>query len=123
MAWQHFTMSEFACKHCGANNIDESFVDKLDLLRARFGRPLIVTSGYRCPEHNARVSTTGRTGPHTTGRAVDLRVDRKDSYLLLRLAFQMHFTGIGVQQKGPARFIHLDDLPDGPGQPRPTTWS
>jgi len=30
-----------------------------------------------------------------------------------------------VNQKGPhaARFIHLDDLPDAEGQPRPTIWS
>src|SRR5690606_7671687 len=107
MAWQHFVMSEFACKHCGANDIYDTFVDKLDELRARFGRPLIVTSGFRCPDHNARVSSTGRTGPHTTGRAVDFNVNRSDAYDLLRLALLMEFTGIGVQQKGSARFIHL----------------
>jgi hypothetical protein len=30
------------------------------------------------------------------------------------------FTGIGIQQKGGARFIHLDDLT---GVGRPTVWS
>jgi hypothetical protein len=41
----------------------------------------------------------------------------------MRLALAKGFTGIGVQQKGGGRFIHLDNLPNGPGQPRPTVWS
>jgi zinc D-Ala-D-Ala carboxypeptidase len=39
------------------------------------------------------------------------------------LALEQGFTGIGVSQKGAIRFIHVDDLPDAPGQPRPTIWS
>ena len=37
--------------------------------------PLKITSGYRCSEHNASISKTGPTGPHTTGAAVDLAVE------------------------------------------------
>lgn len=120
MSWRHFTMKEFSCRCCGQNHIEETFVDKLDELRDRVGFPLVVTSAYRCPSHNARVSSTGTTGPHTTGRAVDLAVDRGRAYEVLRVAFSMGFTGIGVNQRGSGRFIHLDDLMDGP---RPTVWS
>ena len=117
-----FKITEFACKcGCGTNKIDPEFVEKLDELRGRYGRPLIVSSGYRCPSHNAKVSSTGLTGPHTTGRAVDFAVARLEAYALIRYATT--FTGIGVNQKGGARFIHLDDLPDAPNQPRPTVWS
>lgn len=123
VTWRHFRREEFACRHCGLNLISTDFVTKLDELRERFGRPLIVTSGYRCREHNARVSSTGLNGPHTTGRAVDLAVDRGDAHRLLGLALDMGFTGIGVNQKGDVRFIHLDDLTDAPGRPRPTVWS
>lgn len=121
--WKHFTLEEFKCKHCDRNLIEKDFVDKLDALRETLGRPLRVTSGYRCPDHNQKVSTTGRDGPHTTGRAVDLAVDGVTAFKLVQLAIQAGFTGIGVQQKGINRFIHLDDLPATDRRPRPTIWS
>jgi zinc D-Ala-D-Ala carboxypeptidase len=120
---RYFRPSEFACKHCGANLMEDWFLRDLDELRHRYGRPLFISSGYRCPRYNEEVSRTGRTGPHTTGRAVDVRVARADAYHVLSLALAMGFTGIGVAQKGAARFLHLDRLPNAPGQPRPTVWS
>lgn len=124
MNWKFFTFEEFTCKcGCGQNLMHPSFIDKLDLLREDLDFPLVVTSGYRCPKHNNKVSTTGLTGPHTTGRAVDLSVDRARAYKLLDVALALKFTGIGVQQKGAVRFIHLDDLLPGANQPRPTIWS
>lgn len=125
MAWRHFKVSEFDCKcGCGRNEIDAKFVDRLDDLREACGFPLPVTSGYRCPKHNTQVSSTGLTGPHTTGRAVDFGVRGHQALTLLQLALARGgFTGIGINQKGGARFVHLDDLPSAPGQPRPTIWS
>jgi zinc D-Ala-D-Ala carboxypeptidase len=123
MNWRHFKIDEFSCSHCGLNLIDHAFVTELDELRHRLGYPLPITSGYRCPTHNSKVSSTGRTGPHTTGRAADIGVDRARAYEVLQTALLMKFTGIGVQQKGSSRFIHLDNLPNGPGQPRPVVWS
>ena len=124
MTWANFTRSEFACKHCGENKTADALIDKLQRLRTAYGRPLIVSSAYRCPAHNAAVSSTGAAGPHTTGRAVDLAVSHAAAFEVLRLAFLSgEFTGIGVQQKGGGRFVHLDDLPEAPGQPRPTVWS
>jgi uncharacterized protein YcbK (DUF882 family) len=99
------------------------FLVKLDELRHRYGAPLEVTSGYRCPSYNAKVSTTGVTGPHTTGRAADILIDRGDAWRLLCHATELAFMGIGVQQKGHTRYLHLDTCPDAPGQPRPTIWS
>lgn len=120
---KHFNRAEFDCKHCGQNHMDANFLLEIDELRDRYGKPLSVTSGYRCPAHNNNVSSTGLTGPHTTGRAVDLAVDRGNAYKLLKLALEMGFSGIGVQQKGATRFLHLDNLPNAPGQPRPSIWS
>jgi uncharacterized protein YcbK (DUF882 family) len=99
------------------------FIQMLDDLRHEFGGPLFITSGYRCPEHNQRVSSTGPNGPHTSGKAVDIGIRGGDARLLLGLAIKAGFTGIGVQQKGSGRFIHLDMLDDAPGQPRPWLWS
>lgn len=120
---KYFTASEFDCSCCRRNEMNEQFLEELDELRARYGKPLVVSSGYRCPTHNQRVSSTGATGPHTTGRAADLRVSRGDALKVLKIVLEMGFTGIGIQQKGAVRFIHLDNLPNAPDQPRPTLWS
>lgn len=123
MTWRHFKIEDFSCHHCGVNLIDHSFVDKLDELRERAGVPLPVNSGYRCPIYNDMVSATGDSGPHTTGHAADLKVDRGNAYAVLKMALLMGFTGVGVAQKGLTRYLHLDDLAGAPGQPRPTLWS
>lgn len=120
MIWRYFKRDEFTCKHCGENEIQKVFVDRLDALRGIVGFPLIVNSGYRCPVHDAAV---GGAGPHTTGRAADLRVDRERALRVIVEAGRLGFTGFGVKQQGASRFLHLDDLPAEPGRPRPTIWS
>lgn len=131
---KHFSPTEFDCKcayHASrpmnsADQMDERFMRRLDALRLAFGKPIQISSGWRCPEHNAAVSSTGDRGPHTTGRAVDILVNGNDAYELVRIAYKLGFTGIGIQQKGPraGRFIHLDDLDAPAGFPnRPTMWS
>lgn len=122
--FKHFRIEEFACKcGCGQNLINQSFVAKLDDLREELGFPLPISSGYRCPDHNRKVSFTGEFGPHTTGKAADVKVDRLRAYELLAIAAARGFTGIGIQQKGAARYIHLDTLENDLNQPRPTIWS
>ena len=99
-------------------------MEKVERLRIRYGMPMPVTSCARCPDHNEKESATkSRTGPHTTGRAIDIAVRGLNAWLLLRLALQEGFTGIGINQKGDDRFLHIDDLPNAEGQPRPTVWS
>jgi uncharacterized protein YcbK (DUF882 family) len=115
----HFGREELTCK-CGCGFLpQQDFMDKVEQHRLSVGFPLAVSSAARCPDHNARVSGTGRSGPHTTGRAIDLAVSHGKAYMVLATALRMGFTGIGVQQKGGGRFIHLDDLADG----RPAIWS
>ena len=121
---KNFTVEELACKHCGQMRIPLPSIERLQRLRDRSGQPLRLSSAYRCPEHNAAVSSTGRNGPHTKA-AFDVLTSGPEAYQIVALALLEGFTGIGVNQKGPhaARFIHLDDLPDAEGQPRPTIWS
>jgi uncharacterized protein YcbK (DUF882 family) len=125
--WRYFTLDEFRCKGSaccgGAAYMHPGFIQALDDLRHEFGKPLFITSGYRCPQHNQRVSSTGANGPHTTGKAADIGVRGKDALHLVGLAVKHGFTGVGVQQKGSGRFIHLDMLDNAPGQPRPWLWS
>lgn len=124
--WPHIDPArEWACKGTGQIVVETAFLDRIEQLRARLLRPLIITSGYRSPEHNARVSSTGRSGPHTTARAVDIRVYGLHALELLDEALLSGFTGFGVKQHGPhaGRFLHLDDLPAASGRPRPYLWS
>lgn len=118
--WPHFSRSEMACRGNGECRMDPDFMDRLEDIREDFGRPMLVTSGYRSPEHNAKVSYTGHTGPHTTGRAADIAVDGEDAYTLLKLALAHGITGIGVSQKGADRLLHLDMVKN---DLRPRIWS
>jgi uncharacterized protein YcbK (DUF882 family) len=104
--------------------MDTNMIGILDDMREQAGFKYPIRSGYRCPEHNERVSSTGLTGPHTTGKAVDIGVRGQEAHEVVRLAFELGFSGIGVSQKGNMhkRFIHIDML-NTPGRFRPTVWS
>lgn len=121
--WPNFSADELKCKHCGEEKIIPEFMDRLQRLRTDFGKPMKITSGYRCPTHNSTVSHTGSDGVHTTGRAADIQVFGKDAYDLLHLALLHGFTGIGINQNGQMdkRFLHLDDSND--KNLRPRVWS
>ena len=109
-----------ACS-CGCNTkgMEPAFLDLMDQIRHSIGEPLTVTSGYRCPDHNDKVSSTSRTGPHTTGRAIDIKADSRLRFLLIEAAIKQGITRIGVAKS----FIHLDDLGELDGFPSPRVWS
>lgn len=119
-----FSRTEFACKcGCGENKISDLFMRKINELGALVPFPVKVSSGYRCPAYNSKVSTTGSNGPHTTGEAGDFAVSHAEAYQFLMAATRVGFSGIGVNQKGSGRFIHLDCLPNSAHHPRPRLWS
>ncbi len=123
---KYFTLNELKCK-CGECNstgeeMNPGFMDKLDMLRELIKEPIILSSAYRCSKHNSKVSTTGTTGPHTTGCAVDILCRGPQAYRLLQSIIAIGFTGIGISQKGIGHFIHVDTLL-APRYPRPNVWS
>jgi zinc D-Ala-D-Ala carboxypeptidase len=124
MSWMspYFTSEEMKCSHTGLELMNAEFMEMLTELRVRYAKPLVVTSAYRHPSHPIEARKS-KPGAHTTGKAVDLGVQYGDAYTILGLALMMGFTGIGVQQKGSGRFIHLDTCTEQNGFPRPTIWS
>ena len=68
---KNFKVSEFACKHCGENKIEQCVLDIAQAIRDELGVPVKVNSGYRCETHNARVSGV-KGSYHTKGLAADL---------------------------------------------------
>lgn len=119
--WEFFDPHQdrkLACACCGRMEMNGAFMRKLDAIRAELGVPLRVTSGFRCAEHNNRVSNTGEGGPHTTGRAIDFAADSRLRFLLTRAALAHGMTRIGIART----FIHLDDLTAADGFPDEVIW-
>src|SRR5690606_23768531 len=93
MSYEFFSDAELTCKcGCGQQKMQPEFMAKLVELRRKCGFPFPVSSAYRCPTHNNRVSRSGLTGAHTTGRAIDVAVQGSQALKLLREATAMGFT-------------------------------
>lgn len=120
-AYPNFSEAEFRCKHTRQCTMHPDFMARLQKLRVTFGKPMVISSGYRDPTHPVEARKAS-PGAHAMGRAADVAVAGEDAYRLVAFALMHGFTGIGVQQKGGGRFIHLDDVPPGV-LPRPTIWS
>jgi len=126
MESKHFKNNELTCHcGCGQNLMDEKFLGLLEDLRLWFGKPINLSSAYRCPSHNMSVSNSGMTGPHTTGKAVDILVYGENARCLLKGILAINFTGVGLSQKDSyaGRFIHVDALMNQENPPRPWIWS
>ena len=117
--YPNFAPNEFKCSHCGKVEMQPAFMEQLQLLRTIYGKPMRITSGYRCPEHPVEARKS-KPGAHSEGRAADIGVVGPEAHAILRLALENGFTGIGVQQKGEGRFIHVDTSTTGV---RPSVWS
>ena len=103
--------------------MDPAFMEKLQLIREDYGKPLYPSSGFRSGSYNNTVSKTGFHGPHTTGHAVDILISGSEAIRLMEIALRHGITSIGVSQRGQhsKRFLHFDDLTDSAN--RPWTWS
>lgn len=103
-----FTEKEFKCRHCGECEVESYFMDALLALRKEYGKPMVVTSGYRCPNHPKEVIKKA-PGQHNRGRAVDIGCGATEAYRIIELALDFGFTGVGISQHPDrSRFIHLD---------------
>ena len=114
--YPNFTEAEFRCRHCGKQEMKPEFMGRLQALRDIYRTSMPITSGYRCPDHPIE-KAKAEPGMHSTGLACDVGLQGADAHEILRLAMHLGFTGIGVQQKGSGRFIHLDL------RQTPTVWS
>lgn len=77
---KHFKEKEFVCKCCGElpplqrGNIEALVDNVLDPVREQFGKPIYVSSGYRCPKHNREVGGVPNS-QHMRGEAADIHCD------------------------------------------------
>tara|TARA_R110000868_G_scaffold326937_2_gene587942 strand:+ start:582 stop:950 length:369 start_codon:yes stop_codon:yes gene_type:complete len=120
--YKYFSIDELKCQHCEKQGMNKEFMLKVEALRHELGFPFTVTSAYRCKDHPIEARKAS-PGSHESGRALDIGLRGEQAYKLIQAALTAGFTGIGVNQKGSSRFIHLDDLENSKGRPRPHIWS
>lgn len=70
-----FNTREFRCRD-GSDTVmvDETLTVVLQCIREHFGKPVVITSGYRTAAHNAVVGGA-KSSQHLLGRAADIRVE------------------------------------------------
>ena len=110
----HFNAREFRCS-CGKSHetlLASELVDKLEQLYTALNcSKIIVTSGYRCPEHDKAVGGTS-SGQHTKGTAADVCCYGQDgqpisSKTICCKAQDLGFTGI-ANITSSYQYTHLD---------------
>ena len=69
----HFSEEELRCKCCGAVVVDGRLIQLLEKIRSLVDAPVVVTSGYRCPRHNAETPESSPTSYHVLGMAADIK--------------------------------------------------
>lgn len=112
---RYFTHKEFACKCCGAYDMKQLVILRLDAARQIAGIPFVVTSGYRCPAHNKDAGGSN-TSSHLRGWAVDLHVTNSiDRWKIITALMTVGFTRFGIGKD----FIHVDV---DPGKPARMIW-
>ena len=125
MSWKskYFSFDEMKCK-CGCDQapMDQEFMVLLDNIRESLAKPLIISSGYRCPNHPIEAKKA-KPGAHATGKAADIAVAGVDAQRVLLAAMLLDVNRLGVQQKGTGRFIHVDTCTEEDGLPSPAIWS
>ncbi|QDP52204.1 MAG: putative peptidase M15 [Prokaryotic dsDNA virus sp.] len=122
---KNFTTNEMMCHcGCGKSEMDNDFMKMLQAIRDEMQRPLKISSGFRCEYHNNKISSTGKNGPHTKAKAVDILISGADAMRLFAIAQKYGVSGIGMNQRGEhsKRFVHIDSLSPSEG-PRPTVWT
>jgi len=103
--WPSFSPAEIACRGTGAIKINTDAMDKLQTLRNRLGKPLIVRSGYRSPSHNRAVGGAPAS-KHMLGTAFDIAMSNHNPVAFEAAARAVGFLGFGFYSR--SGFMHID---------------
>ena len=108
---ENFKSTEFDCHGsgcCSSTEVDEELVKYLQKIRDYFGKPITVTSGYRCPTHNKNIG--GATGSrHSKGQAADIVVSGVAPAEVAKYAESIGILGIGLYEtNSDGHFVHVD---------------
>ena len=119
--WKYFTLDELihsdTADRLGIDNsptsdaiqcIDDLVTNVLDKLRSEWGRPIIVTSGYRCKELNAAVGGA-RYSQHLKGQAADIVSDDFEAFrrFVRRWCKDNEFDQCIFEHSSDSEWIHI----------------
>lgn len=112
---KYFSNREFSCRCRKCSGLPEGgmnaeLTDRLDALREEYGYPIMVSSGYRCPDHNKAVGGVSNS-LHVQGRAADLYVDGNYQDFYDLVIESRLFDGVGYYPD--EEFVHVDVRADG----------
>lgn len=106
----YFEKREFACK-CGRYcdgypaEMDKTLIRVAQRLRQHFGAAVIVSSGLRCPQHNANVGGVSNSR-HLSGKAMDFTVTGKTAAAVLEFVQQQPEIRYAYAIDG--QYVHMD---------------
>lgn len=85
--------------------LNADLVNRLQKLRSRLGKPIIINSGYRSEAHNKKVGGASKSY-HLTGDAADISIKGMKVPDIAKAAEAVGFTGIIQYPK--QNFVHVD---------------
>jgi len=107
---KHFTADEFRCNHCAKLHPSgvmppAQLIEWLEEIRAHFGKPVHINSGYRCPIHNAAVDGVPDSR-HLAGDAADFYINRVTTPSIYEFCDKLIGSkgGVGLYNT----FVHID---------------
>lgn len=115
---KYFTLDEFiksstAEKYKIDNTPDEeslknleSLMEFLDPIRDKWCKPIVITSGYRCPDLNRAVGGS-KTSSHCSGLACDLKYQENLFQFLIEYLKDKEFDQLIMEYSGSVKWIHL----------------
>lgn len=108
---KNFQYKEFDCHGqgcCSTTIIDEKLVEYVQKIRDHFGKPVNITSPYRCEVHNKRVGGATKSY-HMRGQAADIVVQGVSSREVAKYAESIGILGIGLYETSKdGYFTHID---------------
>lgn len=102
----HFKVREFACGDgSDAVLVAPRLVMVLETIRAHFGAPVVIHSGYRTPQYNEKVNGAAHS-QHCYGMAADISIKGQTPAAVAAYARQLmpDWGGVGIY----ASFTHID---------------
>lgn len=107
----NFNSSEFDCHGsgcCSSTLVDDKLVTYLQQIREHFGKPVNISSGYRCATHNKNIGGATKSR-HSKGQAADIYISGVAPAEIAKYAESIGILGIGLYEtNSDGFFVHVD---------------